>query len=427
MVRNFSRQRERPLHVKKAIKVLVAAAVAALALGALSGCSGLTGGVAATVNGVEIPEDEITTDIQDMREQRSLMSEESWGKWMAEYNYIPAKVRDDILDPRINNELLHQEAEAMGITVEQSEIDEMVDQMSAHYDTHEAWLDALDQVGMTEDDYRENIENNLYKQKVEATLDTSGIDPTDPLAYAQSYLSTLDGAKRSSHILFNADDEATAQDVLSRIQSGELDFAEAAKEYSQDGSGSDGGDVGWSAPVTTFVEEYQTALDGLSVGQVSALVPSQYGIHIIKCTEVFDAPDELTSLDQLPEGLRDYVTNQAASVDEDSAYNDWLEEKRHAADITVNPMPENVPYNVDMSKYVDADTLEALEKSTLEQEAEFLGEEVEQEAEADAAIDDAAAAAGDDGAIQFVDADGNALDPVSGGGSSEGSSEGGTS
>lgn len=408
---------------KTILTELAAAAATALVLGALSGCSGLTGGVAATVNGVEIPEDEITQDIQDMREQRSLMSDDSWGEWMAQYNYIPAKVRDDILDPRINNELLHQEAEAMGITVEQSEVDEYVDQMKAKYDSQTAWEDALDQVGMTEDDYRENIENNLYKQKVSDTLDTSGVDPTDPLEYAQAYLTTLNGAKRSSHILFDASDEATAQDVLNRIKSGELDFAEAAAEYSQDGSGADGGDVGWDAPVTTFVAEYQDALDGLAVGEVSELVPSQYGIHIIKCTEVFTAPEELTSLDQLPEGLRTYVTNQAASVDTDSAYNDWLEEKRHAADIVVNPMPENVPYNVDMSKYVDASTLEALEKSTLEQEAEFLGQELEEEEaveEGEIDLSGLEAAEGDDGTIQFVDADGNALAPVSSGSSSGG-------
>lgn len=423
---------ERLMALKKPIlKGLVVAAVATLALGALSGCSGLTGGVAATVNGVEIQEDDITRDIQDMREQRSLMSESSWGEWMAEYNYIPAKVRDDILDTYINNEVLHQEAAALDIAVEQSEIDEYVDQMKSKYGSQEEWEEALDQVGMTEDDYRENIENNLYKQKIEATLDTSDVDPTDPLAYAQSYLTTLDGAKRSSHILFDAADEATAQDVLNRIRSGELDFAAAAQEYSQDGSGESGGDVGWDDPVNTFVTEYQTALDGLAPGQVSDLVPSQYGIHIIKCTEQFTAPAELTSLDQLPDGLSDYVTAQASSVDADSAYNTWLEEKRHAAEITVNPMPENVPYNVDMSKYVDAETLKALEESTEEQRAEFLGEEVTEEAEVDAVAEDAEAAAeGEgsadatgDGTIQFVDAEGNALDPVSGDSGGDGSSQ----
>ena len=92
--------------MKKISKILAAAAAAALCAGVLAGCSGegLTGGVAATVNGVEIQEDEVTRDIQKMREQRNITSEESWGKWMAEYNYIPEAVRNDILDTKINNE-----------------------------------------------------------------------------------------------------------------------------------------------------------------------------------------------------------------------------------------------------------------------------------------------------------------------------------
>lgn len=419
--------------MKSISKVFAAAAAAALCAGVLAGCSGegLTGGVAATVNGVDIQEDDITRDIQKMREQRNLTTEESWGEWMAEYSYTPEGVRNDILDTYINNEVLHQEAAALEITVEQSEVDDYVSQMSSRYESPEKWQEALDQIGMTEDDYRENIEDNLYKQKVEATLDTSGVDSADPLTYAQSYLTTFDGVKRSSHILFDSADEATAAEVLAKIKSGELDFAEAAKTYSQDSSGADGGDVGWGDPINTFVGEYQDALDALAVGEVSDLVPSQYGVHIIKCTEVFDAPDELTSLDELPDAFVEYVNTQVASSDADSAYTTWLDDKRIAADITVNPMPENVPYNVDMSEYMDAETLATVEEQIAQQQAEFLGEEVEEETEVDAAAgeggegeaaaDGAADADGSsDSAIQFVDASGNTLDPV-GDGSGTGS------
>ena len=67
------------------------------------------------------------------------------------------------------------------------------------------------------------------------------------------YDTTYDGAKRSSHILFDSGDEATAREVLDKLNAGELDFAEAAKEYSKDGSASDGGDVGWDK-TSSFVE-----------------------------------------------------------------------------------------------------------------------------------------------------------------------------
>ena len=117
-------------------------------------------------------------------------------------------------------------------------------------------------------------------------------EPTDEevLEYAKTAVASYDGAKKSPISLFDADDKETAQSVLDQINSGELDFAEAAKEYSTDtGSAADGGDVGWDK-LTTFVDEYQDALDSLEVGQVSGLVESDYGYHIIKCTEEFTAP-----------------------------------------------------------------------------------------------------------------------------------------
>lgn len=396
------------------IKGLCAAAVAALCVGALSGCAGdgLTGGVAATVNGVEIQEDDITQDIQTMREKRMMTTESSWGEWLAEYNYLPTNVRDDYLDTYIDNEVLRQETAAMEIAVESSEVDDYVNQMSSRYESPEKWHEALDEVGMTEEDYREKIELSLMKQRVEETLpEVQPSAENDPLIYAQENLSTFDGVKRASHILFEAGDEATAQEVLDKLRSGELDFAEAAKTYSTDtGSGAEGGDVGWGAPLNSFVDEFQQGLDGLQPGQVSDLVTSQFGTHIIKCTDMFNAPAELTSLDQLPEEIAEYAENQVAANETETPYETWLKEKREAADIVTNPMPENVPYNVDMSKYMDAETLETLKQQAEEEEEEFVEGEEAQEDGVDAAAEEVAGELGADGAIQLVDGDGNPIE-----------------
>ena len=165
------------------------------------------------------------------------------------------------------------------------------------------------------------------------------------------YASAYDGAKRSSHILFNTGDDATAQDVLDRINSGELDFAEAAKEYSQDtGSAENGGDVGWDK-LNNFVTEYTDALNGLEKDQVSGLVTSDYGIHIIKCTDVFTAPEEVTSIDQLPTEFQDAIRTTVENSNKSTAFSEWYTSYEESADIQVNDMPENVPYNLDMSAY----------------------------------------------------------------------------
>ena len=93
--------------------------------------------------------------------------------------------------------------------------------------------------------------------------------------------------------------------MLDKINAGELDFATAAESYSKDtASAAEGGNVGWDR-LSNLVTEYTTALADLNKGDVSGLVTSTYGIHIIQCTDVFEAPEELTSLDQLPTEFQD--------------------------------------------------------------------------------------------------------------------------
>ena len=215
---------------------------------------------------------------------------------------------------------------------------------------------------MTEDEYRSEIELQLKAKELYNTF-TSDEQPSDEdmLQYAQMYASAYDGAKRSSHILFNSDDEATAQEVLDKINSGELDFAEAAKQYSQDkGSAENGGDVGWDK-TNSFVQEYTDALNGLEKDQVSGLVTSTYGIHIIKCTDVFNAPKEtaddgtetvkVTSIDQIPTEWQESIKESLQSRGQTTNYQNWLSEKKDSSDLQINDMPSGLPYDVDMSKY----------------------------------------------------------------------------
>ena len=79
---------------------------------------------------------------------------------------------------------------------------------------------------------------------------------------------------------------------------------------------------------------------------MSGLVTSDYGIHIIKCTEVFTAPETVTSIDQVPSELAEYVRGVVDDNLKSSAYNDWLSEFVEKADVKINDMPEGLPYDV---------------------------------------------------------------------------------
>lgn len=345
-------------HIMKAVCAVGLSAACVWSLAACTSgdqASGDSGAVAATVGDVPISEDTVTKYIESIRSQMGVTDEDSWGNWLAQNGYTPESVREEVVNSYVQRELIRTGADERGVTVDSAEVDGYVDQMKQNYDTDEKWQEALTQAGMTEDEYRSEIELQLKNRGLLESF-ASDEEPSeeDLLQYAQMYATTYDGAKRSSHILFDSGDEATAQEVLDKLNAGELDFAEAAKEYSKDGSASDGGDVGWDK-TSSFVEEYQTALDGLEKDQMSGLVTSTYGIHIIKCTDVFTAPEEVTSLDQIPSDWVDSIKSSLKSQKQSEAYQQWLEEYKESSDVVINPMPEGLPYAVDMSKYQTSD------------------------------------------------------------------------
>ena len=384
--------------VLKALLVLGVITTCACALGACSGSNASGGGpVAATVNGSPIYEEKITSQIEAIRAQYDMTEEEDWANYLIQIGETPADVREDVIDSYVHQELIKIYASELGVSVESAEVDECIDQMKSNYNSDEAWAKALKEAGFSEEDYRESIETSLITQKVqEYFTENAKVSKKEKLESANSYVSYYDGAKRSSHILFGVDDTSDekamneareqAQAVLDQINAGTIDFAEAAKQYSTDeGSAKNGGDVGWDA-LNSFVSEYTTALDELGNGEVSGLVESQFGIHIIKCTEVFTAPEKITKMDQLPEEFQTSVESMAKSNKANDDYSEWLEEMHEKADIVINEMPSDVSYNVDLSQYQEDEEGDSSESS--EEAAEGSEEAAEGDGDTTTVVED---------------------------------------
>lgn len=94
----------------------------------------------------------------------------------------------------------------------------------------------------------------------------------------------------------NADAKSKAEEVLALVKKGDTSFEELAKQYSEDSTATNGGDLGFFGK-GEMVTAFENAAFALKPGEVSGLVQTQYGYHIIKLIErtaaTADKPEQL--------------------------------------------------------------------------------------------------------------------------------------
>lgn len=326
--------------------------------------SDTSGGVAATVNGVEIGENAVTAYVANFRSSQGLESDDDWGAWLIEYGYTVDSLRAETVNYYVSQELIRQAADAHDVVVDESQVDAAMQEMRGKFGTEEEWDEAIASTGTTEEGYRVLLElTQLQERLTEAVAGDAHATDEEVLSYLQSHGSSFNGAKRSSYILFDASDEAAAQEVRDNVAAGELDFAQAAKEYSIDEpTASIGGEAGWSG-LNTYMEAYSSALKELEKGQVSDLVKTDGGIFIITCTDVLEVPEEVTALTDVDEN---FVASVRSLVDESAkqqAYSEWMKNYEDEADIVVNAMPDGLSYVIDLAPYEEAAAQAAAEEA----------------------------------------------------------------
>jgi peptidyl-prolyl cis-trans isomerase SurA len=120
-------------------------------------------------------------------------------------------------------------------------------------------------------------------------------------------------------------------DFRQQIASGAKTFEELARQYSEDGSAQQGGDLGWASP-GSFVPEFEEAMDKLPISGLSTPVRSRFGVHLI---QVLDRRD--TTLE--PKQVREQATNALKEQKFDPAYAEWVADLRAKAFIEYREPP----------------------------------------------------------------------------------------
>lgn len=121
-------------------------------------------------------------------------------------------------------------------------------------------------------------------------------------------------------------------DLRRRVLQGNSDFAALARQFSQDGSARQGGDLGWANP-GVFVPEFEDVLKRLAPGEIAEPMVSRYGMHLIQLLERRQAV--LSQAEQ-----RDLVRSQLREKKMDEAYDNWVNEVRGRAYIEMREAPQ---------------------------------------------------------------------------------------
>ena len=211
-----------------------------------------------------------------------------------------SRIRRTALDRLIEKRLVEQKIHELNIKVSEEEVRQAIEDVKKQNNipSQEALVAALANQGLSFDQYRNQLQEQLEKLKLVSMEVRSKIHVGESEVHdyyeANRAKYTGEESYRARHIFFKTSEKATADEikqsmttalaVLADAKSGK-DFAELARNYSEDPAArKDGGDLG-SFKKGDMQPELEAALSNMKPGEVSELVHTPVGFHIIKLEE----------------------------------------------------------------------------------------------------------------------------------------------
>ena len=308
-----------------------------IALAAL--CMAATPVSAETVNRiVAIVNDTVITEA-DIATQLNALLDDPDARQAPDTN--PEEMRRVVLRRLIEQQLILQEAKRSEITVANDEVAQRLEELRGRFDSAEAFQDSLAQSGLSEEQLKATLRDQLLVQrvvdgKVRSTVTVSPQEVAQELA-AHPELSKPGDRVHAAHILVRADahrSEAEAhaliQDLHRQLQAGG-DFAELAKHYSEDSHRDEGGELGWMAQ-GDLLPELDGPLFTLPSGAVSDPIQTRLGFHLVKVVE-------RRSADSLGVGEANRtITQQLYRQKFQAAFTRWITDLKRRAYIELIPV-----------------------------------------------------------------------------------------
>ena len=277
--------------------------------------------VVVTVNGVEIKDSELEEVVAPQLAQMARRSGQMPEAFMAQYK---ERMKQQAVDGLIIRRLMDDKVEAENISVSEQDIDKQISEIAAQQNlTMDDFKALLDAYGTSIDDIKVQLRKSLkYKKLMEGYFEGKfNISEADAKKYYDENRGQYETPEQiaASHILIKPEEDpngdpndlkaaakAKTEDLLKQVKAGG-DFAELAKANSQCPSSAKGGDLGTFAK-GSMVPPFEEAAFALKVGQVSDVVETRFGYHIIKLTDHKEA--KVDSFDDVKEDITQMLTGK---------------------------------------------------------------------------------------------------------------------
>ena len=210
-------------------------------------------------------------------------------------------LKKQILDGMIADKLVLAQALIDSVTVSEEEVGRMLDQQFQNFVRQAGSEQRLEQiygkpVARMKREYRPEMRKQLLiqreRQQREANIQVARREAEE---FFESYKDSLPKVPEEldlSHIFIIPKPDSSLEDQsrrkLNAIRDSIVaggDFADFARRYSQDGSAASGGDLGWAKRGVVFVPEFEEAVFALKEKEVSPVVKTEFGYHLIQLLE----------------------------------------------------------------------------------------------------------------------------------------------
>jgi peptidyl-prolyl cis-trans isomerase SurA len=298
----------------------------------LSQAAQVVNGIVAVVNEEVITTFELDKEYQLMqKEQEKLPAAEKMG------------LRSAALNRLVDKKLIDQKVRELDIKVQDDEVKLAIEDVKKQNNlTQEALVQALALQGLSFDQYRAQLKDQLERlrlmsQEVRSKVQVGEQEVRDYYEANRAKFGAVEQF-RARHIFFKVDRkggaaelsriEAIAAGVLKQARAGK-DFAELARTYSNDpAAAKDGGDLG-SFKKADMLPEIGDSVAAMKPGDISELVLSQAGLHIIKLEERSQSAGK--TLNEVKPEIEEFLYKKKA----DERFAQWVKDLRASVPIEI--------------------------------------------------------------------------------------------